>query len=401
MRELDFTLTAGPTEASATTLAALGAPITYHYDPLFLARYKEAEQKVASVFRSRSDVVLLQGEAVLGLEAAARALVQPGMHCLNLVSGVFGKGLGQRLQGAGAVLHELEVPYDDAVDPADVERALQENPEIELVAVVHCETPSGTLNPIEEIGPIAKRHGALTVVDCVSSLGGVDIRPDEWGLDICVAGPQKCLAGPAAPTLVVVSPDAWVAIAANDAAPRGSYVSLLDWKERWLDQGAFPFTPLVSDVLGLAAACDELLTIGLEASFARHELAARACRTGVRAMGLEVWPRRDEIASPTVTAIRLPDGLTDLQVRAHVREHYGVMLSSGQGAGNLLRIGHMGVTARGLHPIVGLVALGRTLTDLGVPVSFGAGVEEAARVLSVAGAVEVDVDAALKGVTAR
>jgi pyridoxamine--pyruvate transaminase len=401
MRELDFTLTAGPTEASATTLAALGAPITYHYDPLFLARYKEAEQKVAAVFRSRSDVVLLQGEAVLGLEAAARALVRPGMHCLNLVSGVFGKGLGQRLQGAGGVLHELEVPYDDAVDPADVERALQENPEIELVAVVHCETPSGTLNPIEEIGPIAKRHGAITVVDCVSSLGGVDIRPDEWGLDICVAGPQKCLAGPAAPTLVVVSPDAWVAIAANDAAPRGSYVSLLDWKERWLDQGVFPFTPLVSDVLGLAAACDELLAIGLEASFARHELAARACRTGVRAMGLEVWPRGDEIASPTVTAIRLPDGLTDLQVRAHVREHYGVMLSSGQGAGNLVRIGHMGVTARGLHPIVGLVALGQTLTDLGVPVSFGAGVEGAARVLSVAGAVEVDVDAALKGVTAR
>jgi pyridoxamine---pyruvate transaminase len=401
MRELDFTLSAGPTEASATTLAALGAPITYHYDPLFLARYKEAEQKVADVFRSRSDVVLLQGEAVLGLEAAARALVRPGMHCLNLVSGVFGKGLGQRLQGAGAVLHELEVPYDDAIDSADVERALRESPDIELVAVVHCETPSGTLNPIEEIGPIAKAHGAITIVDCVSSLGGVDVRPDEWGLDICVAGAQKCLAGPAAPALVVVSSDAWAAIAANDEAPRGSYVSLLDWKEKWLGQGVFPFTPLVSDVLGLAAACEQLLAVGLEASFARHELAARACRTGVLAMGLEIWPRREEIASPTLTAIRLPEGLTDLQVRAHARERYGVMLSGAQGAGNLVRIGHMGVTARGLHPIVGLVALGQTLIDLGAPLSLGAGIEEAARVLADAGADQLDTDAALKGVGAR
>jgi pyridoxamine--pyruvate transaminase len=401
MRELDFTLSAGPTEASAATLASLGAPITYHYDPIFLARYQAAEQKVAAIFRSHSDVVLLQGEAVLGLEAAARGLVQPGMHCLNLVSGVFGKGLGQKLEAAGAVLHEIEVPYDEAVDPADVERALRSNPEIKLVAVVHCETPSGTLNPIEEIGPIAKEHGAVTLVDCVSSLGGVDVRPDEWGLDVCVAGPQKCLAGPAAPALVLVSPDGWDAIAANHAAPRASYLSLLDWKERWLEQRLFPFTPLVSDVLGLDAACDELLTLGLEASFARHELAARACRAGVAAMGLSIWPRSEKIASPTLTAIRLPDGLTDLQVRAHAREYYGVMLSGAQGAGNLVRIGHMGVTARGLHPIIGLVALGQTLSDLGISVSVGAGVEEAARVLAKGTGDLLGADAVAEGALAR
>ena len=382
MSELDFTLTAGPTEASASTLASLGSPITYHYDPTFLDRYQEAERKVAAIFRSGSDVVLLQGEAVLGLEAAARALVQPGMHCLNLVSGIFGKGLGQKLEAAGAVLHELEVPYDETVDPADVEQALRANPEVKLVAVVHCETPSGTLNPVEEIGPIAKQHGAITLVDCVSSLGGIDLRPDEWGLDVCVAGPQKCLAGPAAPALVLVSPSAWESIAANPAAPRSSYLSLLDWKERWLEQRLFPFTPLVSDVLGLDTACDELLAFGLEASFARHELAARACRAGVAAMGLTIWPRTETIASPTLTAIRLPNSITDLQVRTHARQHYGVMLSGGQGAGNLVRIGHMGITARGLHPIIGLVALGQTLNDLGLSVSIGEGVEEAARVLA-------------------
>ena len=191
MNPLDFTLTAGPTEASARTLAALGAPITYHYDPQFLEAYRETERKVARIFRTSGDVMLLQGEAVLGLEAAARAVVQPGMHCLNVTSGVFGKGLGDKVRAAGGNVRELDVAWDDAVDPADVEDALREDPDIRLVSVVHCETPSGTLNPIAEIGALAKAHDALVLVDCVSSLGGAPVETDEWGLDLCVAGPQK------------------------------------------------------------------------------------------------------------------------------------------------------------------------------------------------------------------
>jgi pyridoxamine--pyruvate transaminase len=391
MNPLDFTLTAGPTQASARTLAALGAPITYHYDPQFLEAYRDTERKVAKIFRTSGDVMLLQGEAVLGLEAAARAVVRPGMHCLNVTSGVFGKGLGEKVRAAGGQVRELQVAWDDAVDPADVEQALREDPEIRLVSVVHCETPSGTLNPIAEIGALAKAHDALVLVDCVSSLGGVPVETAEWDLDLCVAGPQKCLAGPAAPTLIAVSAAAWEAIYDNPLAPRASYLSLLDWKERWLEAGTFPFTPLVTDVIGLAAACDELLELGLDESFARHSRTARACREGVRALGLDLWARSDEVAAPTLTAVRLPDGVTDLQVRAHARERYGVMLSGGQGAGNLVRIGHMGVTARGLHVIVGLAALGQTLTDLGIPVQLGEGLEAA---LAILGAVPGEVTAA-------
>ena len=136
---------------------------------------------------------------------------------------------------------------------------------------------------------------------------------------------------------------------------------MLDWKEQWLDGDKFPFTPSVVDLHGVEAACDVLLEEGLEASIARHELAARACRAGVRAMGLELWPRSEEIAAACVTAIAVPEGLTDAQVRDHCRERYGVMISGGQGAGNLVRIGHMGPTARSLYPVVGLAALGRTL----------------------------------------
>jgi len=152
---------------------------------------------------------------------------------------------------------------------------------------------------------------------------------------------------------------------------------MLDYKEQWLAHGRFPFTPSVSDVFGVEAACDQLLEEGLDASIMRHERAARICRTGIKAMGLKLWACREAIASPTVTAIALPDGLTDVEVRRHARERYGVMLSGSQGAGNLIRIGHMGPSTRSLYPIVGLLALGRTCADLGVPVQIGVGIEAA------------------------
>ncbi len=125
-----------------------------------------------------------------------------------------------------------------------------------------------------------------------------------------------------------------------------------------------------------------MLAEGLDASIARHELCGRAARAGVRAMGLELWPRSDEVTAACVTAIAVPDGLTDIQVRSHCRERYGVMISGGQGAGNLVRIGHMGPTARSLYPVVGLLAAGRTFADLGVPVKLGDGAEAALEVLS-------------------
>ena len=382
MRDPDFTLAAGPTAATARTLAALGSPITYHYDPVFLDAFRRTEAKVGQLFGTSNEIILMQGEAVLGLEAAARSLVHPGMHVLNLVSGVFGKGMGYWLKNFGADLHELEVPYDQAVAPEAVEQYLDQHPETELLCVVHSETPSGTFNDCGRIGPMARSRGVLTLVDCVSSLGGMRLDTDPWQLDVCVAGPQKCLAGPPGMSLMAVSGQAWAAIEANPAAPRASFLSLLDWREQWHGQGRFPYTPSVSDIHGVEAACDQVLEEGLEASIARHEAAAAACRAGALEMGLRLWPSSEDIAAACVTAVAVPDGLDHETVRNHVRERYGVMLSGGQGAGNLVRIGHMGPAASGLNPVVGLMALGRSLVDLGARVRVGAGVEAALALLA-------------------
>jgi pyridoxamine--pyruvate transaminase len=377
MRDPDFTLSAGPVSATPRVLAAMGSPIVYHYDPAFIERFRRTEQLVKDLFRTTNDVLLMQGEAILGLEAAPRALVRPGTKVLNLVQGVFGKGTGYWLNDFGAELHELEVPYNDAVEPTDVERYLDEHPGIELVTVVHSETPSATWCDVSAIGPIAHERGALTIVDAVSSVGGMPLEVDAWHLDVVVAGAQKCLGGPPGMTLMSVSDAAWERIRANPDAPRASYLSMLDWKEKWIDGDRFPFTPSVSEIYGVEAAIDEVLEEGLESSIARHERTAAACRAGVRAMGLDVWARTDAIAGSCATAVTLPDNLTDAEVTRHCRDRYGVMLSGSYGAGNLVRIGHMGLSARSLHPVVGLAALGRTLGDLGVSVEIGLGVEAA------------------------
>ncbi|WP_308466982.1 pyridoxal-phosphate-dependent aminotransferase family protein [Rathayibacter soli] len=382
MSQLDFTLSAGPTMASARTLAALGSPITYHYDPDFLAVFQRTQEKVAQIFKTTNDVILMQGEAIVGLEGAARSLTRPGMHVLNLVQGVFGKGMGYWLTEFGAVLHEVEVGYDDAVSPAVVDEYLTAHPEIELLTIVASETPSGTISDVSLLGPIAQKHGVLTLVDAVSGIGGMEFETDAWGLDICVAGAQKCLGGPPGVALISVSDAAWESILGNAAAPRASYLSLIDWKEKWLEGGAFPYTPSVSDMHGLESVCDQLLEEGLENSIARHRDSALVTRAGVRGMGLKLWPTSDEIAATCVTSVRLPDAVDALQLRSHIRDRYGVMLSSGQGAGNLIRIAHMGPTASGLYPIVGLSALGRALVDLGQPVDIGTGIAAALEVLS-------------------
>lgn len=375
MKRPDFTLSAGPTVASSTTLAALGSPIIHFEDPEFVAFYHETERKLAEVFSTRNDVVIMQGEVVLGLEAAARALTIPGMKVLNLVQGIFGKGMGYWLTGFGAELHEIEVPYNEAVDPQAVDAYLKQNPDIGLITMVHSETPSGTLTDCGAIGRIAKEHGVLTLVDAASSVGGHEFLPDDWGLDVCVTGSQKCLAGPVGLSLMVVSEAAWARMRENPASPRASYLSLLDWKEKWIEQEAFPYAPSISDIFGVHSTLDQVLDEGLDNAIARHQRIAQASRAGARAMGLALWPVSEEISSNCVTVVSVEDDVDAYKLLLHIREKYGVMLASSEGAGNMIRIGHMGPTASGLHPVVGLAALGRGLADFGVLTDIGAGVE--------------------------
>ena len=369
-------LTTGPVQAYPAVLRALATPLSYDSDAAFRLRYAAVLEQARLVMRSRTTPVILQGEPVLALEAAAASMIGADDVVLNLASGVYGKGFAGWARRYAREVIELDVPFNEAIAPDAVAAALRERPDVTVVSVCHHDTPSGTLNPVDAIGAIVAAHGGYLLVDAVSSFGGMDVHPDACRADVFVTGGNKCLGCPPGLSLVGVSERAWAKMARNPDAPRASALSLLDWKNAGQPGHGFPSTPLIAEVNGLAAALDLYLDEGPEHVWARHAVTAAACRAGVVALGLELWPAREEIAAPTATVIRVPAVIEEAQLRATVRRLYGVVLSGGRGAtaGRVTRIGHMGPSAQPIYATVAVAALGGALRALGYPVDIGAGV---------------------------
>jgi pyridoxamine--pyruvate transaminase len=378
-----ITLTSGPVNAYADVLRGLGKTVLYDYDPAFQSFYESVVEKAQKAMRLSNRPVILHGEPVLGLEAAAASLITGQDTVLNLASGVYGKGFGYWAKRYSPNLLEIEVPYNQAIDPQSVRDMLAKHPEISVVSVCHHDTPSGTINDIDAIGAIVSAHGAYLIVDAVSSFGGMKTHPEDCKADIYITGPNKCLGAPPALTLAGVSDRAWQKMKANPAAPRASMLSILDWEDAWSRSKPFPFTPSVAEVNGLDVALDLYLGEGPENVWARHALTARATRQGALAMGLKLWAADEAIASPTTTAIRTPDGIDEAALRSEARARYGVVFSSGRGEtlGKLTRIGHMGPTAQPIYAIAALTALGGALRALGFKADVASGVDAALAVI--------------------
>ena len=376
-----FTLATGPAGATPATLAALGQPVLHHTDPAFRALYGETVGLLREAFGTPTDPVILQGEAVVGIEAAAASLIAPGDVVLNLVSGIYGAIFGDLARRFAAEVIEVTTGYDRSIDPQAVRDALARRPDVAVVAAVHCETPSGTVNDLDAIGPIVAAHGALLLADAVSSFGGQPADFAGWPADIAIVAPQKALGGSPGLSLLHVSEAAWRHIEANPRAPRGSALSVLDWRDAHRPGRAFPFTPSVSEIYGLHSILAQYLAEGPENVQARHRTAARAVRAGARALGLALWADTGHgaILSDTVTALRLPDGVDGAEVRAIARAESGVLLAGGQGGLNVLQIGHLGPAAYPLSPVIALVALGSALRQAGARADIGAAVEAALR----------------------
>lgn len=378
-----ITLTAGPVNAYPDVLRGLGRTVLYDYDPAFQLFYEGVVDKAQKAMRLSNRPVILHGEPVLGLEAGAASLITPDDVVLNLVSGVYGKGFGYWAKRYSPQLLEIEVPYSEAIDPQAVAAMLEAHPEITIVSVCHHETPSGTINPIDAIGALVSAHGAYLIVDAVSSFGGMKTHPEDCKADIYVTGPNKCLGAPPGLTMMGVSERAWAKMKANPLAPRASMLSIVDWEHAWSKDKPFPFTPSVAEMNGLNVALDLYLNEGPAAVWARHALTAKAMRAGVAAMGLSIWAASDNIASPTTTAVRTPQGIDEKALRQAARARYGVMFSSGRGEtlGKLTRIGHMGPTAQPIYAIAALTALGGAINSLGQELAVGKGIDAALAII--------------------
>ncbi|MBG0856311.1 alanine--glyoxylate aminotransferase family protein [Streptomyces spinoverrucosus] len=347
--------------------------------PLSAAHFASIEDRVARLLDTRQDVVIMQGEALLPLEGAIRATAGPGTVALNVITGPYGQTFGDWLRDCGATVYDLAVPYHTAVTAAQIREAFAEHPEIDFVSLVHAEAATGNTNPVAEIGAVVREQGALFYLDAVASVGAEPVLPDAWGVDLCVIGAQKAMGGPAGVSAVSVSERAWARMAANPHAPRRSYLSLLDWKERWVDAGrkALLHAPAQLEMLALQACVERIEAEGLRTVMSRHASAAAATRAGALALGggLEPYVHEAAEAAPVATTLRAPSGVvaSELVARALASDPT-LPLAAGGGAlaKEMIRVNHYGPDATPGTVQASLAALGAALSEKGLPTNLEA-----------------------------
>ncbi|MFD3735838.1 pyridoxal-phosphate-dependent aminotransferase family protein [Streptomyces sp. NPDC058632] len=343
--------------------------------PLSAAHFASIEDGVARLLGTTQDVVIMQGEALLPLEGAIRAAAGFGTTALNVVTGPYGQTFGDWLRDCGATVIDLAVPFHTAVTAGRIREAFAAHPEIDFVSLVHAEAATGNTNPVAEIGEAVRAHGALFYLDAVASIGAEPVLPDAWGVDLCVIGAQKAMGGPAGVSAVSVSERAWARMAANPRAPRHSYLSLLDWKQRWIDGGrtVLPHAPAQLEMLALEACVERIETVGLDAVTARHAAAAAATRAGALALGggLEPYVHDAAQAAPVATTLRVPSDTVAAELVARaLAVDPALPLAAGGGAlaKEMIRVNHYGPDATRGAVRGSLTALGTALAAQGLPV---------------------------------
>ena len=336
----------GPVAIDERVLASMAEPIVAHYGPEWAAFYNQTVDMAKQVFQTKADLFILPGSGHYGVEASIHSLVEPGGELIVAETGHFGHRMSELAAANGIKVHAIEVGYGGVVDPEQVSEALRAHPNAKVVAIVQNETSTGLINPIRHVAQVCLEHDALLMVDGVSSVGGMDIKVDEWGVDVCVSASQKCLEAPPGLYLVSVSQKAVEHMKARKIPISGWAMNLLKWKES-ADEGRavqpYYITMAVNLVRALHTALEMVLAEGLEARFKRHEKIAAAFRKGITALGLEPVGR-EECASPTIGVFYVPEGYSDRDILTFVREKHGIQIGGGLGqlSGRTVRVGHMG-----------------------------------------------------------
>jgi aspartate aminotransferase-like enzyme len=380
----------GPTELPWPVMQAMAQPPIIQYDQHFDVKILEpVTLDLRQVFQTaNSEVIVMPGSGRTALESSAISLIEPGDRVLVIVAGQFGQLMRAILMRAGADVTEFSVDDGQPIDLAKLEQQI-ERVKPKAVTLVHNETSTGTTYPAADVARLVKRHGALFMLDTVSSLAGLDVRTDEWGIDFNMTGSQKCLAAPLGMALVSVSPAAWEAMERRKHKATSWAYDLLRWKENWMPAsrgGQVPDgTPRRQPVSipthltqALGAAVTLILQEGLPHRLRRHEVAGRAFRAGLDAMRIQMFPH-PSLFSNTVSCFKAPAGIDPAGIVRHMRDHYGILIGTGldKMRTSTLRVGHMGITASPMYVLPTLSAFEMTLRDLGYKTEAGAGVAAA------------------------
>ena len=363
----------GPTTVHPRVLNAMSKAVVNHRGAKYGEILTETTELMSEVFKTQNKSYLITGSGTAVMEAGVANTVAPGEKMLNVVGGKFGERFMKIAQAHGIETKELAVEWGTAVTPEDIAEALDADEDIKAVSVIHNETSTGVAAPIKEIGKVMKNYDALYIVDTVSSLAGDEVDVDKYGIDVCVTGSQKCLAAPPGMAAITLSDDAWSAV---DKVKTNTFY--LDMKAARKSGNKnppeTPYTPSVSLTYAMNEALKIVIEEGIDNRVARHHKAAKASVAAVKALGLELFAD-ESVSSATVTAVKMPEGVSDSDFRGTTRDKYGVELAGGQDhlKGNIFRIGHMGnISYKEL--VQTFAAIGMTLKGLGIIEDAGAGV---------------------------
>jgi aspartate aminotransferase-like enzyme len=357
--------------------AAISRPVIGHRTEDFARINQQITEKLQKIFQTQNDIFVFTNSGTGALEAAVANTVSPGDTVLSLITGNFGERFAKIARAYGAKVIEVNFEWGRDVDLKVVETKLAEHPEVKVVLATQNETSTGVTNDIAGIGALVAKTPALLLVDGVSGAGAIEIKVDQWGVDLLCTASQKALMLPPGLSMLSVSDKAWKVVE-NNRSPR-FYFSLPAQKKAYKKWNT-AYTPAVSLFFGLDATLDLILEEGLDNVYARHALLAKAVRSAVRSLGLKLLAE-DRCASNALTGVWVPEGTDVDGLRKIIKQQYGVTFAGGQGIlkGKIFRIAHMGFADK-MDVIIAVSALEMALAQAGCSVELGAGIRAAQEV---------------------
>ncbi len=369
----------GPSDVPPRILQALGAPTVGHLDPFYLSVMDDTRSLLQQVFRTENKLTIaVSGTGSAGMEACVVNLIEPGDEMIVCVNGVFGGRMKDVAERCGAKVHAVEAAWGKTIDPAAIGAALKQHPRTKVLGIVHAETSTGAHQPLEEVSRLVHEAGALLLVDAVTSLGGIDLRVDDWRIDACYSGTQKCLSCPPGLAPVTFSPAALAVMDARKTKVQSWYLDMTMIRNYWGTERVYHHTAPINMNYALREALAIVVEEGLDQRIARHALHHKALRAGVEAMGLSYIP---EHSLTTLNAIHVPAGVDDAKIRGRLLSDYGIEIGAGLGPfkGKAWRIGLMGASSTQRNVTLMLAALESLLGEAGFGLPPGAALQAAAK----------------------
>lgn len=348
----------GPSMVHPRVLRAMAQPLVGHLDPQFLAVMVEIQELLRFVFQTQNELTIpVSGTGSASMEAALCNFIEPGDEVVIGVNGYFGERLCNMAGRYGAVIRRIEKPWGTVFSPDEIEHELQQKP-AKLVALVHGETSTGALQPMDGMADVVHGHGGLLLIDCVTSLGGVPVKIDEWDVDIAYSGAQKCLSCPPGISPLTVNDKAREVMRKRRTQVANWYLDLTMVEKYWGAERTYHHTAPITMNYALREALRLIYEEGLETRFARHRRNAKLLWSGLESLGFEMHVAQDH-RLPSLSTPRLPSGLDDLTIRKRLLAEYNIEIAGGLGdlAGQVWRIGLMGYSSRQENVVLLLAAL--------------------------------------------